>query len=61
MVDRECSKPGSCWVNIGLGSDCQAEGGAVAPGTRVTVRLVPGYTWDKVQYNNIHPVYLRVK
>ena len=37
---------GRAWVNIGLKRDCLVER-SLKPGLRVTVRLVPGYTWDK--------------
>ena len=45
VLEREAGE-GKAWVNIGLKRDCLVER-SLKPGLRVTMRLTPGYTWDK--------------
>jgi len=45
VLEREAGE-GRAWVNIGLKRDCLVER-SLKPGLRVTMRLAPGYTWDK--------------
>ena len=46
VLERDAGQD-KCWVNIGLKKDCLVER-SLKPGLRVTVKLVAGYTWDKV-------------
>jgi len=46
VTERE-AREGTCWVNIGLKSECLVSS-SLKPGLRVTVRLPEGYSWDKL-------------
>ena len=46
VIERDAGE-NKCWVNIGLKKDCLLER-SLKPGLRVTVKLTPGYTWDKL-------------
>jgi len=51
VIERDAGE-NKCWVNIGLKKDCLLER-SLKPGLRVTVKLTPGYTWDKLVKGHI--------